>query len=69
MISASQNTCITCPWFAAVAQECRESGPRAFPIPDRTGNIGVMGAWPATRESNWCAKHPLNQMSALRVVQ
>lgn len=59
--TVESRTCKTCPFYAALNRECRANPPKAFPIPTGPNNIQTFGLFPATREENWCGKHPARQ--------
>lgn len=55
------HTCVTCRWFAPLAKECRVLPPQPVMVQGPGGQSAVLGIFPATREDNWCGRHPLTQ--------
>jgi hypothetical protein len=53
-MSVPGRTCASCAAYCALAKECRAKSPQPVMVPSTTGDMVVLGVWPATRPENWC---------------
>lgn len=51
---SQQPSCALCSAFSALTSECRRESPKPIAI-NNNGQIQIIGAWPGTTGSNWCA--------------
>lgn len=51
---AQQPSCALCSAFSALTRECRREAPKPIAV-NANGQIQIIGAWPGTVDTNWCA--------------
>jgi hypothetical protein len=57
--------CENCAAYSALTNECRRNAPKAMPIQSAEGP-SVIGVFPATSKTSWCAEWLADQTPALQ---